>query len=50
MAPESIAVKGNTLSATLKNQHEGVDLPLTLKAYADGFVRFTVDEAPEVGR
>ena len=45
---DSIKVDGPSLTASLHNQRDGVDLLLSLKAYSDGFVRMVRLHASDV--
>ena len=40
----SLSIKGPTVTASLRNARDSQDLLLSLKAYADGFVRLMIDE------
>eukprot|EP00798_Chlamydomonas_sp_ICE-L_P002757 gene2757-12628_t len=48
--PGSVVTSGSSLEASLLNDAAGVSMFFKLTAYEDGFVRLTVDEAPEAGR
>lgn len=44
VVPNSIATGASGLTAKLRNEKDGAEFDLSLKAYSDGFVRLMVDE------